>query len=159
MIPQPIEGANDKRVASPGTESWVGALRVRVEEVDGFRWQTSAWRPSPAELEALNKGACVHLRLSAPRHPVVSLGVGPVPGLGDLVGLDHADVSTPAHERMCVWDEDKGDAVSRPVVAVNCAEGWADVWIMDPDQPGKPKIEDGRVCVERLCGHFSLRWA
>lgn len=41
---------------------------------------TTAWSPTPAELEALNKGACVHVELLYLQNPAPMLvTVGPVP--------------------------------------------------------------------------------
>ncbi len=39
----------------------------------------SAWLPSPAELEALNKGASIHVRLFGNQHPPIMLSVGTPP--------------------------------------------------------------------------------
>lgn len=41
---------------------------------------TTAWLPTPGELEALNNGAAVHVRLIAVQHPPIMVEVGPVPG-------------------------------------------------------------------------------
>ena len=42
----------------------------------------TAWQPTPEELEALNKGASIHLRILGEGHPPVSMDVGPVPEEG-----------------------------------------------------------------------------
>ena len=42
---------------------------------------TTAWIPTPAELEALNAGASIHVRILGQRHPPIMVEVGPVPEL------------------------------------------------------------------------------
>lgn len=39
----------------------------------------TAWLPTPKELDALNKGAAVHVRLLGINHPPISVEVGEVP--------------------------------------------------------------------------------
>jgi hypothetical protein len=39
----------------------------------------TAWLPTPKELEALNKGAPVHVRILGTSHPPIMVGVGEVP--------------------------------------------------------------------------------
>lgn len=39
----------------------------------------SSWQPTPAELNALNAGAPIHLTVLGQGHPPVTLGVGPIP--------------------------------------------------------------------------------
>lgn len=81
MIPGAIAGAN-LTLGKPRdmTDQECHPLRVRVEEVqyaEGImRTFTSAWQPTPAELERLNKGASVHLTIVAAGHPPVIVGVG-----------------------------------------------------------------------------------
>ena len=40
----------------------------------------TAWLPTSKELEALNAGAAVHVRLIGTGHPPIMVEVGPVPG-------------------------------------------------------------------------------
>lgn len=40
---------------------------------------TTAWTPTPEELEALNKGAAVHVHLMGRQHPPIRVDVGPLP--------------------------------------------------------------------------------
>ena len=40
----------------------------------------TAWLPTPEELELLNAGASVHVRIIGAAHPPIMLDVGPVPG-------------------------------------------------------------------------------
>jgi hypothetical protein len=40
---------------------------------------TTAWLPTPDELERLNNGAAVHLRILGTAHPPVILEVGDIP--------------------------------------------------------------------------------
>lgn len=39
----------------------------------------TAWHPTPAELDALNRGAAVHVRLIGTGHPPIMVEVGPTP--------------------------------------------------------------------------------
>jgi hypothetical protein len=39
----------------------------------------TAWKPTPAELEALNAGASVHVRILGQIPPPMNVMVGPVP--------------------------------------------------------------------------------
>lgn len=39
----------------------------------------TAWLPTPAELDALNRGAAVHVRLIGTGHPPIMVEVGPTP--------------------------------------------------------------------------------
>ena len=41
---------------------------------------TTAWHPTPAELELLNAGASIHVTLLGSQHPPIMLDIGPVPG-------------------------------------------------------------------------------
>lgn len=63
-----IEGAN---CIMRGNGDDVADLHV-VRDGNGF---VSAWFPTPAELEALNKGAPVYLFIYGQSHPPVMLGV------------------------------------------------------------------------------------
>lgn len=40
----------------------------------------TAWQPTPAELQALVKGANVHVHLYGKTHPPIRVSVGPMPG-------------------------------------------------------------------------------
>lgn len=40
---------------------------------------TTAWLPTPKELEALQNGAAVHVRILGTAHPPIIVDVGPVP--------------------------------------------------------------------------------
>lgn len=40
---------------------------------------TTAWLPTPKELEALNAGAAVHVRIIGTQHPPIMVEVGDVP--------------------------------------------------------------------------------
>lgn len=39
----------------------------------------TAWLPTPKELEALNRGASVHVRILGTEHPPILVKVGPLP--------------------------------------------------------------------------------
>lgn len=43
---------------------------------------TTAWHPTPKELEALNAGAPVHVRILGNRHPPIMVTVGEIPSDG-----------------------------------------------------------------------------
>ena len=45
----------------------------------GTPTMTTAWLPTPQELEALNRGAAVHVRIIGNRHPPIMVEVGPEP--------------------------------------------------------------------------------
>lgn len=40
---------------------------------------TTAWVPTPQELEALNAGASIHVMILGTAHPPIMVGVGPTP--------------------------------------------------------------------------------
>ena len=46
---------------------------------DNTPTMTTAWIPTPAELNALNAGAAVHVTIIGVSHPPISVGVGPQP--------------------------------------------------------------------------------
>lgn len=74
MFPGIIEGRNFCYTA-PAEVPGCSDLHVRVAEDDGIRTISSAWFPTPAELELLNQGAPVVLTIWGNGHPVVALGV------------------------------------------------------------------------------------
>ncbi len=51
-----------------------GTLPVKAHNVGGAMLLTSYWKPSPAELEALNNGAAVRLDVFGGGHPPVYVG-------------------------------------------------------------------------------------
>ena len=61
-------------------------LPVRDEKIackvngDATPSMVTAWLPTPKELEALNAGAPVHVRLLGTSHPPIMVEVGEVPG-------------------------------------------------------------------------------
>jgi hypothetical protein len=54
-------------------------LPVRDEVVSGVPSMLTSWHPTPKELEALNTGAPVHVRILGSSHPPIKVGVGEVP--------------------------------------------------------------------------------
>lgn len=59
----------------PEVDGKIGGLPAKLVETDaGYMWE-SAWEPSPEELDLLNRGGSVHLRVGAYQHPVVQLFV------------------------------------------------------------------------------------
>jgi hypothetical protein len=134
-----------------------GGLAVRVEQYDGLVWMVSAWRPSPDELAALNRGACINLRLSAPQHPVVGMSVGPVPGAGEPSGLQYVHSTKTSNPHLYeVWEEDKQQPVSRPGVSCSVPDGWVEVYVTDAMDC--VVVENGHPKTERLPGRYSIRW-
>lgn len=61
--------------APAGQEDKVGALHVKVHDMEGWHTLTSFWKPSPEELAVLNAGGVVTLNIHAKAHPIVSMGV------------------------------------------------------------------------------------
>lgn len=62
-----------------GKEQGFKGLPVRMGEFDGHPGMTTAWEPSPAELQLLLAGAKIHITLLGTAHPPISVGIGPVP--------------------------------------------------------------------------------
>lgn len=68
-----------------GKSQGYAGLPVRDEQVNcsvngqGTPSMVTAWLPTPKELEALNKGAPVHVRLLGTGHPPIVVEVGEVP--------------------------------------------------------------------------------
>jgi hypothetical protein len=60
-------------------------LPVRDEQINcsvggpGTPSMVTAWLPTPKELEAINRGAPVHVRLVGSAHPPIMVEVGDVP--------------------------------------------------------------------------------
>ena len=46
---------------------------------EGTPCMVTAWHPTPAELEAINAGAPVHVRLIGTGHPPIMVEVGEIP--------------------------------------------------------------------------------
>ncbi len=73
---QPIGKPKDWDEAMQGHCS---TLWVREEIRNGIPFMVSAWEVSPGELAAIQRGAMIHIGVSAPCHPVLSIGTGPIP--------------------------------------------------------------------------------
>jgi hypothetical protein len=71
----------DREKAGP-----VGALPIIDHKIDGVPFMRSHWRPSPAEMAALDAGGTITLDISGTVHPVVRVGVEP----GAIVPLESA---------------------------------------------------------------------
>jgi hypothetical protein len=83
MIPAKIEG-DAIRLGAP--RDWsdaeygkCGALWVRIDSVDGLPFMRSAWELEADEAGLLLAGAKVQLGICGTTHPVVQLGLGPLP--------------------------------------------------------------------------------
>lgn len=81
--PARIEG-DSRPVGAP--ENWsrethgdCQALFVRQDQEAGLVFMRSAWEVNAAEAGWLLAGATLQLGISAPRHPVVSMRLGPIP--------------------------------------------------------------------------------
>ena len=87
MRPGRIDGATHNFGApknwDPDRDGYCGVLPVRMESDGSNLWMVSSWEPTKEELQLLLAGGTVHLRLSAPAHPVVSLSVNPAASLHD----------------------------------------------------------------------------
>lgn len=67
-------------------EDQCGDLKVRraVADINGdkFPVSTSAWKPSPEDLERLNAGGLIYLNIFSTGHPMVSVGT-------ELIDVEH----------------------------------------------------------------------
>lgn len=78
MIPAMIQGAT-RNLGAP--KNWTAedgicrGLPIRDDNGGGQNLMTSAWEPTPAELDLLNKGAKIYLTIVGTGHPPVSLWV------------------------------------------------------------------------------------
>jgi len=165
MNPTRIENAVTVLGAPPGwdpdTSGPCLGLPIRIETHGGIRYFVSAWEPTPAELLAIKRGAAIRLMVSAPIHPVVALGVGPIPGVPEPIpDLRYIDTDHPLAQQVEVWDEATGLPLDRWVRAVNVDEGWADCY--SRDVAGQVRTVDGRPegepVIDRVTGQFSIRW-
>ena len=75
MLINAIEGTTRRIGKSQGYKG----LPLRDEEGEFGPQMVTSWQPTPAELEALNRGAPVYLWVLGRAHPPVMLGVGPAP--------------------------------------------------------------------------------
>lgn len=85
MLPNRIVGATRNLGAPADWRDDQSGPCVHLPIVDtiegGLPFMTSAWAPLPEELDALNRGGSVILRICGVAHPVVALGVSlPVDG-------------------------------------------------------------------------------
>lgn len=88
MTPDVIEGGRPIGKPKDWDEARDGkcsALHVRFDHHPGGTFMTSAWRPEADEIGWMLAGANIHLGISAPRHPVVNLGVAAPPSDGEPV--------------------------------------------------------------------------
>lgn len=76
MDPVKIEGAN-LVLGKPSnwTDRECGSLHAYRDTADGVTITTSAWKPTPDELAAINSGATVYLTVWGQAHPPVSVWV------------------------------------------------------------------------------------
>lgn len=83
MIPGRIPNAT-RALGAPvnwdeASDGLCGTLPIRDELVEGNRTMLSAWTLLPGQLERLQAGAPVLLRIYGVSHPVVSVDVGEAP--------------------------------------------------------------------------------
>lgn len=50
-------------------------LPVRDEDIDGMAVMTTAWEPTPDEIERISRGAAVYIRLGGSMHPPIRVDV------------------------------------------------------------------------------------
>lgn len=81
MLIATIEGATHRIGKSQG---YLG-LPVRLERINcavngpDTPSMTTAWHPTPAEIDAIRRGAAIHVTLLGTAHPPITLSVGPEP--------------------------------------------------------------------------------
>jgi hypothetical protein len=92
----------------------VGVLSVRdgLDDTGQLPVMTSAWKPSPAELEMLAVGQPILLTLFGTVHPVVSLKVGTT---ADLAELEPRCVKAPVGWRCTRGASHEGPCAAVPV--------------------------------------------
>lgn len=44
---------------------------------------TTAWIPTPAEIDAINQGAAIHIRILGIAHPPIMVDVGEIPDMNE----------------------------------------------------------------------------
>lgn len=69
-----IRGAN-KVYAAPANMPECQDLYTKVWTADGMQVNSSAWFPTPAEVERIKAGQPIHLHIFGQGHPVVSMSV------------------------------------------------------------------------------------
>ena len=82
MIPARISGCTRALAApadwTPDTNGPCAGLLIRDEIEEGLPIMTSCWEPTPAELQALNNGGKVYLKIVGAGHPPVMIyALGP----------------------------------------------------------------------------------
>ena len=133
-----------------------GTLSIKTERIVGLAFMTSAWQPTPEELEHLVKGGSVRLSISAPQHPVVQVGV--IPPVPEIAPMTYCKVKeTPGWDKLLVWDEDKDCQSELSVVEINTVEGW--VLVYQTDEKGNYIPDGDELLTEKVKGNFTLRWS
>ncbi len=64
-----------------GAQGPCGGLPVRDEMTTAGTGMTSAWFPTPEEVERIKAGAPICLTVLGSVHPPIAMGVGPAPGV------------------------------------------------------------------------------
>lgn len=67
-----------------------GGLPIRDESTTAGKAMTSAWLPTPEEIERIGAGAPVYLTVIGQIHPPISMAVGPSPDAYVAPDLDPA---------------------------------------------------------------------
>lgn len=75
MIPAMIAGVSRVLGKSQG---YIG-LPVRDEEREGVPAMTTAWEPTPEEIDAIRAGAKIEITILGTAHPPIIVGVGNLP--------------------------------------------------------------------------------
>lgn len=84
MRPVRIQGADPKPLGAPPDwneerDGHCGALFIRREVINGVPYMRSAWEGELPEALSMLAGAALHLGIQGTEHPVVQVGVGPLP--------------------------------------------------------------------------------
>lgn len=163
MIPAAIPGAKQVGVQpkdwDEATMGRVGGLPFKRVQIDGIWFIETAWTPSSDEIADLVAGGSVILRYSSPHVLVTSVGTSTPPL--EIAPLTHIKAGDDYGHCVVIWDEDADAKTTHDVVEVNCAEGWAIVYVRDGN--GDPIIDgvgDARHFRKaRIEGNFTIRWA
>lgn len=82
MLPVRIEGATRILGApagwNPQSNGPCCGLAIKDEVVDAMPYMTSAWEPTPSDLQALTAGGRVMLRILGTGHPPVAMWIQPL---------------------------------------------------------------------------------
>lgn len=157
MLPGLIEGRTN--VAAAGDElakEGVRDLAIKVVRIGDLNFMQSAWFPSPAELDLLNRGAPVILGISAPRHPVVHVIVGnPPPNDVADIPILYARAGQPGSENLRVIDCQTGKEVP-DAFECDAQAGWVRVYCKDAAGDIVYRWRRQRSAMRKIRGQFRI---